>query len=253
MVPLIHYGLWGHAWGDYKRMARGLAQVGARERVSVCDLGGGAKPVLPLSFIEEHDLDYVVVDISDEELDKAPHDYRKLRDDVTRTGLAIGSYDVVLSQFLIEHIRDARQLHANVFSMLNPGGHALHFFPTLYGPPFLVNRLVPEHVTAPLLQRLQSGREPEGESAKFRAYYRWCRGPTARQIARFEDVGFDVEEYVGYFGHGYFERFPWLEFLQRRVMDGLLRRPMAALTTFAIAKLGKPIQTKNDAVARHAA
>ena len=108
-----------------------------------------------------------------------------------------------------------------------PGGTALHTFPTLYEPAFMVNRVLPERVMEPLLRRVQPGREPEGEHAKFRAYYRWCRGPTRRQLRRLESVGFQVLDYVGYFGHGYFGPLKPLDRVEQALSHALVRRPAA--------------------------
>lgn len=239
MGTQIGYANWRRAWDDYDAKARALAR--APGVVRVCELGGGANPALPLSFIRQHGLDYSVVDVSAQELAKAPAEYNKVQADVTSADLSLPSYDLVLSQFLAEHVHEPRRFHANVLSMLKPGGRALHFFPTLYGPPFALNSLLPERLTERLLLRLQPFREPEGAHGKFRAYYRWCRGPTRRQVQRLERVGFEVEDYVGYFGHGYFDRVRSLGRAEQGVTSMLLRWPVPALTTYAIVALRRAV------------
>ena len=145
-----------------------------------------------------------------------------------------------MSAFLAEHVADARALHRSVYAALRPGGTALHTFPTLYEPAFMVNRVLPERVMEPLLRRVQPGREPEGEHAKFRAYYRWCRGPTRRQLRRLESVGFQVLDYVGYFGHGYFGPLKPLDRVEQALSHALVRRPLPALTSYATVTLRRP-------------
>ena len=45
---------------------------------------------------------------------------------------------------LAEHVPDGYRFHSNLFELLKPGGVAFHFMPTLYSPPFVINRLLPE-------------------------------------------------------------------------------------------------------------
>lgn len=239
MKTQIKYANWERAWYDYDAKARALAQTPGVVRV--CELGGGANPLLPLSFIRQHGLDYSVVDVSAQELAKAPPEYNKVQADVTSADFSLRSYDLVLSQALAEHVREPKKFHANVLAMLKPGGRALHLFPTLYGTPFVLNLLFPERLTERLLLYLQPFREPEGAHGKFPAYYRWCRGPTRRQIRRLEQVGFEVEAYLGYFGHGYYDRVPPLVPVEQRVTSLLLRSPVPALTTYAVVALRRAV------------
>jgi SAM-dependent methyltransferase len=205
---------------------------------SVCDLGGGANPALRPEFIARHGLDYDLVDISEEELAKAPDTYTKVVADLAApTFEPPRDYDLAFSVSVAEHISTPEIFHRNVFRLLAPGGHAFHFFSTLYALPFVANRLLPDSVTERLLSVVQPERGEGG--SKFPALYRWCRGPTRRQIARFEHLGFQVVEYVGYFGHGYYDRIPLLQTLEDRVESLLVRRPVPWLTSYASVLLRK--------------
>ena len=190
------------AYVDFtRRVLRVLEGLGGGR---VCELGGGAKPALELDFLERHGLACLVVDLSESELRKAPPGYATLIGDVSarefKTGEHDGSYDLVFSRVLAEHVRDARQFHQNVHRLLRPGGIAMHFFPTLWWPAFIANRLLPESLAERILLRMQPWRERSGTSGKFPAYYHWCYGPTSAQVERFASVGFSVEHCVAYFG-----------------------------------------------------
>jgi 2-polyprenyl-3-methyl-5-hydroxy-6-metoxy-1,4-benzoquinol methylase len=237
---IVEYAFWTEAWDRFVPEVRRLIEETRAQRV--CELGAGANPALTLEEVRSRQLDYVLVDADVDELAKADARYRSIVADVTAPGLKLGGrYDVVFSKTLVEHVRDPEAFHRNVFELLRPGGKVLHFFPTLYAPPFLLNRLLPETVTRQLLERAQSGREQEGTSAKFRAYYRWCRGPTLRQIGRFRRLGYEVERYVGFFGHsGYFERVRTLRRLDEAVAAFLVRHPHPLLTSYAHVVLAKP-------------
>jgi SAM-dependent methyltransferase len=227
---------WSTLWTDFKATARLLARGSGVTRV--VELGGGANPIIPLELIAEGGLEHEVADISEDELAKAPAGYRTVRVDATSPDFAArGPFDLIVTAFLAEHIEDPQAFHSTVHAALRPGGQAFHVFPTLYEPAFLANRLLAEHVAEPLLRRIQPGREPDGSHGKFPAYYRWCRGPTRRQIHRFESAGFDVLDYVGYFGHGYFHKVKPLDRAEQALCRALVRHPIPALTSYATVVL----------------
>ncbi|HET6806879.1 MAG TPA: class I SAM-dependent methyltransferase [Frateuria sp.] len=243
LLENIHYRSSTVAWGDYPGYVEDLIiRSGARR---VLELGGGANPAIPLDFLRRHGIEYTVLDISPTELAKAPDHYRKVCGDIGSPSMSFdgidGSYDIVFSKMLAEHVKNGEQMHRNVFRLLAPGGKAVHYFPTLYAPPFVVNRLVPERLGYWLLQWLQPGREQEGKSAKFPAYYSWCRGPTRRQIARLRGLGYAVEEYIGFFGHRvYYRKLPPVRRLHCRLADWLVKHPVPALTSSSYVLLSKP-------------
>lgn len=75
---------------------------------------------------------------------------------------------------------------------------------------------------------------------KFPAFYRWCRGPTQNQFARFRRIGYEVLAYRGFFGHEYYNRLPGVRWIHERLTDVLVRHPVPALTTLACVILRKP-------------
>ena len=213
-------------WVQYDDFLRQLV-VGQGCR-RICEIGGGANPALPIEFVREHGLDYLIVDISESELAKAPKGYRTRVLDMARPIEPVSeNCDLVISKMLAEHVADARQFHLNVHGMLRPGGLAFHFFPTLYTPPFVLNCLMPERLAYTLLNQLQPGRESSGRNAKFPAYYRWCRGPMKGQWARFGSLGYQVRSYWGFYGHEpYYRKIPPLLACHRALCRWLLRHPV---------------------------
>ena len=217
-----------------------VALIGAQQLTRVCEIGGGANPLLSEDFIAEKRIDYTVLDCSRAELDKAPDAYRKVEADITSRDLSLPeTYDLMLSRMLAEHVADPRQFHDNVYRHLSPGGYALHFFPTLFTTPFIINALVPERLANWLLDIVAPRDRVRHE--KFPAFYRWCRGPTKAQFQRFARMGFDVVEYRGFFGHGaYYRRLPPIRRLHRAKTAFLLEHPLPALTSYAYVLLRKP-------------
>jgi 2-polyprenyl-3-methyl-5-hydroxy-6-metoxy-1,4-benzoquinol methylase len=244
MATQVTYETWygGEELPALRFAAAVRAAAEAPETRTLCEVGAGANPILSLEFARQAGIsDYVITDISDEELAKAPQGYRKVVADVTQPGGAeLGPFDLVVTQTVAEHVRDPAGFHRNVFGMLAPGGLALHFFPTLYEPAFVLNLLLPEAAADWILQRVQSNRARGGKHEKFPAHYRWCRGPTGRQLDRLAGVGFVVERYVGVFGQGYYHPVPPVDRLGARVAELLARHPVPALTAYAWVALRRP-------------
>lgn len=238
----VEHRLSTEAWKGYAGfLDQLLTETGAQK---ICEIGGGANPAIKPEVVGRRGLEYVVLDIAGEELAKAPPVYHKHVADVTKPGTELpAGCDLVFSKMLAEHVGDAPSFHANCLRMLRPGGRAFHFFPTLWAPPFILNWLVPESFSYWLLQKFQKGREREGNKGKFPARYQWCRGPTAAQLRRLESAGFEVERYIGFYGHeGYYQRRPFNLYLpvHRAVAERLRRGGWASLTSFAYAVLRKP-------------
>ena len=217
-----------------------LNRITDRGGLRVCDIGGGAKPVVNVRRVERQALDYVVLDIDEKELALAPAEYEKLagdileKDTVERLLAQGGQLDLVISRWAAEHMRDGRAFHEHVFSLLRPGGLAVHLFPTLYAVPFTVNRVLPDGLSDRMLFGMTE------RTVKFPAHYSWCRGPTSAQLARLRGAGYEVDRYVGFFGHAFYQRLAPLEALHRRAVARLLRHPRPALTAFALAVLKRP-------------
>ena len=72
--------------------------------------------------------------------------------------------------WVMEHVRDAERAWANMADLLAPDGVALAFHPTLYAPPFVINWLIPDRLTAPVLKFFFDDRH-DGEFPKFPARY----------------------------------------------------------------------------------
>lgn len=208
----------------------------------VLEVGSGANPTLPPAFVQEAGLSYITSDLNPGELEKADAVFGKLVLDMSAETISpalIGSFDCILSRMVGEHISDGYRYHQNIFRMLRPGGISAHCFSTLWAFPFIANRLLPESVGSILQNRL--GPRDQYRSGKFKAYYSWSRGPSKAMIKRFEELGFEVLQYTGYFGHRYYEhRLSWLHNIEMLKSKVLLRHPIPQLCSYASLVLRKP-------------
>jgi len=239
-AAVISYGDSEDAWRGVGRFIEtSLLDIKAKR---ILEVGAGANPLFPESFLDAHGLTYTAFDISAAELQKAPACYHKLLGDICTYQPKNGeAFDFIFSRMLAEHVTDGAAFHKNVFKLLAPGGRAFHFFPTLWAPPFLINRWVPEQLATSILRVMQPTRDLAGHQAKFPAYYDWCRGPTSGQLARLQQIGYQVDKYVGFFGHrGYYLKFGPLLKGHDALSRWLLRNPMPRMTSFAFLLLSKP-------------
>lgn len=207
---------------------------------SVCDIGGGANPLLSLDDIERLGLRYLVVDASAEQLDQTPAGYDTCTAEIGNGAFEVEGerFDLVISQFVAEHVADPASFHADVRAALRPGGRAAHFFPTLPGLPFVANRLMRGQMSRRLLDILSPEvRAQEGPLGKFPPFYRWCEGPTRRQYRRYASTGFAVEDYLVQVGHTYYQRFPSIQRVSDAVSRQLIRRPWPGISTYAAVVL----------------
>lgn len=237
-TQVVSYDRSARAWSQHGEQLVHLITRGKLRRI--CDLGGGANPVLPLQMVRQLGLEYTILDISASELAKAPEGYKKLQADICgQLPAGVQEFDLVFSKMLAEHVPDGAAFHRNVLRLLRPGGLAFHFFPTLYALPFIVNRLLPERLSRYLLN-LVSPRDSY-QHAKFAAHYHWCRGPTSRQLRALRGLGYEVVSYVGFFGHeSYWKRLPPIAKLSAWLAQWLLRHPNPWLTSFAWITLQRP-------------
>jgi SAM-dependent methyltransferase len=205
----------------------------------ILEVGSGANPTLSPVEVLSSGLRYTANDVSPDELSKADGVFQSAFQswicDLATETIPVereGSLDLVFSRMVNEHVSDGERYHANIHKLLRPGGISAHCFSTLYCLPFLVNRMIPESVTGMLLN-LFSPRD-EHKTAKFRAYYSWSRGPSPAMIQKFEKLGYEVLDYRGYFGHGYYWRLPLLNRLEGAKARLLLTHPIPSLCSYGM-------------------
>ncbi len=224
--------------GAAPAIERLITEFGSR---NILEIGSGANPTLSVEAVRRLGLSYTTNDISEAELGKADSAYARLCHDFSETNPPLrlhGSFDLVFSRMVNEHVRDGARYYRNIAAVLASGGITTHWFSTLYALPFVGNRLMPEFVSDRILDVLAP--RDRSDHGKFKAYYSWGRGPTRKMVARLEALGFDVLEYTGYFGHSYYRRsLPLLDYLERKKAAFLAKHPNPFLTSYARVVLRK--------------
>lgn len=206
---------------------------------SILEIGAGANPTINPDFIKKHNLVYTISDVDDDELKKALRVYNRMVVDLSISLPQENTkFDLVFSRMVGEHISDGNTFHKNVFKILNKRGLSFHCFSTLYAFPFLINKILPDGLSDFVLDKI-SPRDKHFHG-KFKAHYNWSRGPSNKMINRFEEIGYEIIEYAGYFGHNYYNKFPIINKIEKVKSKLLLKFPIPLLTAYAHFILTKP-------------
>jgi SAM-dependent methyltransferase len=212
----------------------------------VCEIGAGANPAIGQDVISKYGLTFRAADQVEGELLKSGMEATSVYDVCATAPLPGGPYDLIYSRMTAEHFRDPERAYTNMFEALTPGGLAVHSFATLYAPPFVLNRMLPDRVSDFLWDRF-APRDRERHD-KFKAYYSHCRGPMESQLRFFRNLGYDIVEYRAYFGHNYYApRLPLLHLVHRQATKLLLKAPIAFFVSYATVILRRPLAKQRAA------
>ena len=230
----------GWAWDHYRPTVLALAQACRQSgrngagATRVLEIGGGRGPLLTPAEAAAAGIELTVNDIDARELSLAPEHFSKAQFDVAGDVDPSweGRFDLIISRMVFEHVRDAPRAWANMHRLLAQGGVALAFHPTLYAPPFVVNWLLPEGLTARVLRFFFPNRHDEGYP-KFRARYEMCFADPAKVEPILARCGFSQVLIAPFWRHGYFRDIPLLGEADAALQHLAEKRDWRALATYA--------------------
>jgi SAM-dependent methyltransferase len=226
------------AWESFKDQIAGIASSIAG--ADIIEIGAGRAPLFDAADLPPEVASYTLSDISRSELDRAPGQWDKVCFDACGDVSGIDSrYDLAFSKMLAEHVPDGYRFHSNLFQLLKPGGISFHFMPTLFSPPFVINKLLPETLNRSLLGFFFKERNNE-QVPKFPARYSMCHGKTAGLIQRYKSIGYSEVDIRTFYGHGYFEKLPSIRELDHALSSMACRRGWTLLGSYAYVRLVKP-------------
>lgn len=201
------------------------------------EIGGGRGPLFQPEELNPQGMSVVLNDISAHELSLAPSGLDKLQCDISAPGadkkIGVGSFDFAYCRMLMEHVSDVRQMWHNMYAILAPGGVAFSFFPTLYAPPFVVNRIMPEYITRAAIEALFPHRKPDGNNPKFPAIYDYCYSRDDILLPMLHGAGFSCVLIVPFYGYSYFWKFPLLKQIDGVFTDLARRNDWRMFSSFA--------------------
>lgn len=214
------------AWSHYEEL---VLRLSSRFGLSVlCEIGGGRDPGFLPTNPALRGLSLTVNDIDQHELDCAPQGLAKacfnIAGDLSETDARPGSFDLMFSRMVFEHVDGVERAWNNIHTLLKPGGVALAFFPTLYAPVFMVNCMIPEKLSRAIVHALYPARRDGGSDPKFPALYDHCVSSERALRPMLEKAGFSDIHVQPFWGHGYFKRMPVI-----READDLFNRLAARI------------------------
>lgn len=170
----------------FARAVRAQLRPGQR----ILDVGSGSLPFLAPEDLPEG-AHYAGTDISGDELAKAPRGWYHASyvSDVTRrSDELVGSYDLVISNQVLEHVKPLDAAMENMRAYLAPGGTMVAKFSGTFSIFGLINRMVPHKLAVWGLHRFL-GYDPEHI---FPAHYDHCWDSALRRmLAPWSEVRID--------------------------------------------------------------
>jgi len=216
------------AWDNYKDVVLELSK-----NKRVLEIGSGRSPLFSEEEIKNNNIDFYANDISDKELKKAPLKCPKVVFDICGEipKEFYGKFDFIFSKMVLEHVPDGKKYWENVCTLSRPEAVCLTFHPTLFSPPFVLNYILPEALSARLL-RLFFPERNEDESPKFPAKYSYCFS-TKRILEKIKSLGFQEVDNIPFYFHGYFKKIPLVNFIDRAFSSLSMRRDLRFFSSFA--------------------
>ncbi len=235
-IPLEHTSHFAST--NYKAEVARL--IASKSGPDIIEIGAGRNPLFSDTDLPESVGSYTIGDISRKELDLAPGSWNKFCFDICGDVSSIPArFDLAFTRMLAEHVPDGYRFHSNVFSLLKPGGIAFHFMPTLYSPPFVINKLLPESISQGILRAFFVNRN-EDDIPKFPARYSMCTGNSARLNRRFLSIGYAGVDIRTFYGHNYFSKIPIVRELDSGLTRLAYKRGLTQFGAYAYVTLVKP-------------
>jgi SAM-dependent methyltransferase len=232
-------GLEAWAWANYKTTILAFARqasLASGMPARLLEIGGGRDPLFSPEEARAAGLAVTVNDIDASELAMAPPAFARahfdIAGDLAGAGVSPGAYDLVISKMVVEHVAGVPRAWTNMQALLAPNGLALAFVPTLYAPPFVINRLMPEALSARILRAFFPHRH-HGIMPKFPARYEYCFGAVSKLEPVLKAAGFAQALVVPFWTHGYFRKIPMLRGLDRAVQLAARAHDWRLLSTYA--------------------
>lgn len=181
-----------------------IEEMNRSRKRRILDIGGGKKCFVADFKDPDQDPSIVAIDIAEEELKRNTQIADRVVGDVTRElPFAEGSFDVITSRSLLEHLSDTQGFFRHAFGVMRPGGSFIHLCPGKFAPFALCNQLLPNRVAQQLLYFFHPSFQAE---CGFKAYYdgTYC----SAMKRKLERAGFvDIQIHLRYYQSIYFNFF----------------------------------------------
>jgi 2-polyprenyl-6-hydroxyphenyl methylase/3-demethylubiquinone-9 3-methyltransferase len=200
----------------------------------IYDIGGGSQPCISVADKLKKNITLVGLDISDEEMNKAPANIydQKISADLTQY-IGNGNADTIVCQAVLEHIEDNRAAARSLSTICKQHGIVYVFVPCKNAVYARLNVVLPERVKNWALELVQPGLT---EHQGFPAYYNNCTPTEMKNL--FLENGFEIIQIKTFWMSSYFGNFFPIHILWRtyQLLAWALIGDDAAETFILIAK-----------------
>ncbi len=158
----------------------------------------------------------------------------------------LGSFDLVFSQMLLEHVPNNEKSWQNIFDAIKPGGFTCHTFPSAYHPYSIITRVVGNNLQRKLISLFR----PESENVTgYKVYYNKCSYRSLKKLL--EKIGYtDIRIVCSYSAEEYFRSFfpAFVAIILFNRFFSALRIKAFASNIYVSARRPMPLEaTQNDA------
>lgn len=202
------------------------------------DLGCGHQLLPPWRAEQEQELIargcVVGLDFDPGSLSKHRSIKRLVRGNISQLPFADGTFDVITSNMVFEHLDDPAAQVQEIARALKPGGCLIFHTPNMWGYTTVMSRVIPESLKAWLIKLLEN----RDEDDVFRTYYRINSPKTITRMAR--SNGLETEHIRMIVTDAQFAVIPPVAFLELLWLRLLMLPGLRALRPNIIARLRKP-------------
>ncbi|MFC3103231.1 methyltransferase [Salinisphaera aquimarina] len=216
-------------WKYYKTI---VAELSTKH--SLLEVGAGRSPLFSSAELNDYEIDYFANDISESELERAGSEFRKECFDVCGEipENNLNKYDVICANMVQEHVPDGGRFYRNLLRMLKPSGISISFHPVLFAPPFVVNKIWPERLSAIILSSVVDANRQDEGVPKFPAIYSHCYAMKFQE-KRLKEIGASDARVFPMYGHNYYRNIPFARSMSRKITKILNSYNMAAFATYS--------------------
>jgi ubiquinone/menaquinone biosynthesis C-methylase UbiE len=157
-----------------------------------------------------------------------------VRGDISHLPFADGSFDIVTSNMVFEHLKEPDRQLAEIWRILSPGGLLVFHTMNTWGYVAMASRLIPEPVKAPIIYALERRKECD----VFPTHYRINSRKKIECAA--QETGFEVERISYLNSDAKFAMFAPLALLELFYLRLLMLRLFRGLRPNLIVVLRKP-------------
>jgi SAM-dependent methyltransferase len=231
MLPDNHMA---SAYESYKNIVMKLAS-----NRSLLEIGAGRRPLVIPSEIIRQKIDYTANDAEASELDLIPYPTRKAVFDACGDFPPeyLDRFDVICSKMVQEHVKSGQKFYHNIFKLPKAGGIAINFHPTLYCPPFVINRILPSRLSETILSMLNRQRN-KSNIPVFPATYELCYSTRKTELC-IKKLGFSAVSIIPFYHHEYFKKFPVLRWFDDALATWAQTQDIRILSSYAYTLVKK--------------